>query len=439
MNEKTEIQLALKITTAASIILILILSIIIASSFYASREWLYREFSGKVRALTEWPKILNEVTKWDIGSMPWFIKKRSWPRDIVIIDDDGNVIKNELFDFTHDDIRSLLRSENGTINTKEIWEISYLTYRQKLWGYSLFMFEDMERIYDFHFRLIIIALFGSIFSFVIIFFLAKYLARLSIRPIQEHNKELESYSHNVAHELRTPLSVMRSNLELIGLKLGKFSTHIMWWISQKQEIRGRKIFSKGAYESVSDWENNFYNDEVRSFSDIQRFIQSTDDEISNMEHIIESLLFLAKPTKNKDENKKIDIIRLTEDSIEKYKLKEDIQWKTVNTNIRENIDPELYRRMLTNLIENAIKYKSEWSVFIEIKDNTLSIKNTIEKDIPEEELIKLTKSFYQRDTSRNTEWYWLWLALVEKITKMFGWKMSISCAKNAFLVEIKMK
>ena len=78
-----------------------------------------------------------------------------------------------------------------------------------------------------------------------------------------------------------------------------------------------------------------------------------------MEHIIESLLFLAKPTKNKDENKKIDIIKLTEDSIEKYKLKEDIQWKTVNTNIRENIDPELYRRMLTNLIENAIKYKSE--------------------------------------------------------------------------------
>jgi signal transduction histidine kinase len=58
-----------------------------------------------------------------------------------------------------------------------------------------------------------------------------------------------------------------------------------------------------------------------------RFIQSTDDEISNMEHIIESLLFLAKPTRNTNENKKIDIIKITEECIEKYKLQEDIQWE----------------------------------------------------------------------------------------------------------------
>ncbi len=391
MNSKSEIQLALKITTAASIILIAILSIIITSSFYASREWAYREFNEKVKMFTEWPRILNEVTKWDIGTMPWFIKKRSWPRDIVIIDDDGNIIKNELFDFTHNDIISLLRSENGRIDIKEIWEVSFLTYRQQIWGYSIFIFEDMERVYDFHFRLAIIAFLWSIIGFVIIFFLSRYLARLTIRPIQEHNKELESYSHNVAHELRTPLSVMRSNLELLRIKP----------------------------------EN--------------RFIQSTDDEISNMEHIIESLLFLAKPTRNTNENKKIDIIKITEECIEKYKLQEDIQWEKWNNQIKESIDGELYKRMFTNLIENAIKYKSGWSILVEIKDTVLSIKNTIEKEIPEEELLKLTKSFYQRDTSRNTEWYWLWLALVEKITKIFGWKMHISCTKNTFSVEIKMK
>ena len=42
------------------------------------------------------------------------------------------------------------------------------------------------------------------------------------------------------------------------------------WItekSQKQEIQGRKIFSKGFYTDVNDWEINFSNDEVRCFSD----------------------------------------------------------------------------------------------------------------------------------------------------------------------------
>jgi 16S rRNA (adenine1518-N6/adenine1519-N6)-dimethyltransferase len=36
---------------------------------------------------------------------------------------------------------------------------------------------------------------------------------------------------------------------------------------QKQEIRGKKIFSKEVYSDVNNWEINFFNDEVRSFSD----------------------------------------------------------------------------------------------------------------------------------------------------------------------------
>ena len=39
-------------------------------------------------------------------------------------------------------------------------------------------------------------------------------------------------------------------------------------IPQKQEVQGGKIFSKGAYSNVSDWEIHFSNDEVRSFSGI---------------------------------------------------------------------------------------------------------------------------------------------------------------------------
>jgi len=35
---------------------------------------------------------------------------------------------------------------------------------------------------------------------------------------------------------------------------------------QKQEVRGRKIFSKGAYSKVSDWEINFSDEEIQSFS-----------------------------------------------------------------------------------------------------------------------------------------------------------------------------
>lgn len=77
--------------------------------------------------------------------------------------------------------------------------------------------------------------------------MANHLAKITIQPIREHNKELESYSHNVAHELRTPLAVIRQNLELLRIK------------------------------------------------PTEKLITSTDEEILGMEKIIETLLFLAKP------------------------------------------------------------------------------------------------------------------------------------------------
>lgn len=140
--------------------------------------------------------------------------------------------------------------------------------------------------------------------------MARYLARITIEPIREQSKELEAYSHNVAHELRTPLSVMRSNLELLKIKPEP------------------------------------------------RFINSTDEEISGMERIIESLLFLAKPGES-NEKKELNITKKTEEIIEKYKNENPIHYTHEKKHIFKKTNEELYNRILCNLIENAIKYKSE--------------------------------------------------------------------------------
>ena len=49
-----------------------------------------------------------------------------------------------------------------------------------------------------------------------------------------------------------------------------------------------------------------------------RFINSTDEEISGMERIIESLLFLAKPGES-NEKTELNITKKTEEIVEKYK------------------------------------------------------------------------------------------------------------------------
>jgi signal transduction histidine kinase len=50
-----------------------------------------------------------------------------------------------------------------------------------------------------------------------------------------------------------------------------------------------------------------------------KYIISTDEEITGMEHIIDSLLFLAKPD-GKNNQQEIDLIRKTEEILSRYNI-----------------------------------------------------------------------------------------------------------------------
>ena len=77
-----------------------------------------------------------------------------------------------------------------------------------------------------------------------------------------------------------------------------------------------------------------------------------------MERIIESLLFLAKPD-GSDLRRELDITAKTIEIIEKYIPENPIKFTSKKTHIHTKCSGELYSRILCNLIENAIKYKSE--------------------------------------------------------------------------------
>lgn len=77
-----------------------------------------------------------------------------------------------------------------------------------------------------------------------------------------------------------------------------------------------------------------------------------------MERIIESLLFLAKPS-GTGIQKEINITKKTEEIIEKYSHDNTIKFIHEKKHILKKSSEELYNRVLCNLIENAIKYKSE--------------------------------------------------------------------------------
>lgn len=384
-----EKKLAFKISMASFLILITILIAIIWSSYL---YW-YREIERELKE--EINMISNSQWMGDmmiVGNIPPWVQRdglrRRGPREIVIFDTEKNIIKNDFLDIDTEHIETLFSIQEWKNNITNINKRTYLIARKILNTNTVFLFRDLTQFHSFHLTLIIIALLGSIFWLVIIYLLARYLAHITIEPIREQSRELEAYSHNVAHELRTPLSVMRSNLELLRMKP----------------------------ES--------------------RFINSTDEEILNMEHIIESLLFLAKPNKWNTQQE-INLTKKTEEIIQKYNSNNIIEFIHEKKHVQKKSSDELYSRILCNLIENAIKYKSEWDIRVQLTKNNITISNKIDHNISEVEQKNIIKAFYQWDQSRNSTGYGLGLALVAKIIEISGWKMNITTKDKTFIVEIQ--
>lgn len=392
-----EKKLALKISGVSFLVLIGILTTIIATSYYAQREKMYREFSDEIhifeggRIGKNIREVLGESWKLFPGQMQpptsQGDKDFRWPRDVLIFDKNHAIIKNDYLDLDLDEIAHLYNLDNFTENTVEIDEHYYIIYKKDFGDYTIFLTRDLTQLIEFHTWLIALAIMGSLIWFMVIYYFSISLAQMVIEPIREHNASLASYSHNVAHELKTPLAVMRSNMEL--LKLSKS----------------------------------------------EKLIDSTNEEVISMERIIDTLLLMANPRKHFNTSEKIDINTVTEDIVSSYENNEIHFSREKKKNVIE-WNPELYKRVVMNLIENALKYKSGWIVDIMLISNTLVVSNTVEQEMDKETVQKLTEAFYQADTSRNTQGQWLGLALVKKIVDISGWKIDINCENTLFKVSI---
>jgi K+-sensing histidine kinase KdpD len=114
-----------------------------------------------------------------------------------------------------------------------------------------------------------------------------------------------------------------------------------------------------------------------------------------MRDITDNLLFLSENTTLKD-NEKVSFLEI-------------IQGLEININLDVKKDfiingnKVLIERLITNLVENAKKYKNSNSkIQIFMDKNTFKISNKIKKSIVLEDTSVLFDTFYKLDNSRNT-------------------------------------
>ena len=221
----------------------------------------------------------------------------------------------------------------------------------------------------------------SIFSALFYFIGFRFVER-ALKPVEENLRDMSDFIHNTWHELKTPLAVMRGNLQVMQVE-GVFD---------KKLIQGN-ITEVDHMNELIEWLREL--SEVGKTSNLQSI--QLKSEVERITHDFSDLL----------DQKSIELeIQI----IESYRL---------YTN-KQELDI-----LLSNLIKNAIKYnKKWWTIHISLKRNNLSIKDTW-RGIDSKEQEKIFERFYKTESARSEEGFGIWLSLVKKIADTNGWEIQV--------------
>ncbi len=238
---------------------------------------------------------------------------------------------------------------------------------------------------------------GTIFSIAIAALSYKF-AQKSLEPAESAYIKQKQFVADCAHEMRTPLSVMKAGIEN---SLGK-----------KQDIDGYQIV-----------------------------LEETMEEVNSLTTLVNDMLFLASTeNKNKKPLETFDLVKFLEKEIEYFnnsiaEKKLDLYYSIPEQPLFIQANKAQLKRLIANLLTNAINYnipdgsiniilKKENSIELSISDTGIGISKADMKHIFDR--------FYKADKARthNNTGAGLGLAIVKEIVMNHGWKIKLSSELN---------
>lgn len=335
--------------------------------------------------------LLNQLPKFDKFS-PWERKAIKWnfeEKDFLnfILVDKSNVVKiaDIRENVTEDFIINILQNNSFLKLTQHKW---YFVKKIILEDESQFIifkklrYDLIDYIEDVSYFILI----SFLFSFLIYLIWTSFVDKIFI-PVENNIKDMSDFIHNAGHELKTPLSVIDSNIQL---------------------IKDMKTYDESMIDELKD-------------------------EVIKLNSLIDSLIKLSDIDLFK-ETQEINLDDLVWEILNDFKSKIDEKKITITKQIKQDITLTANKSyayiFISNIIWNAIKYnKIMWKIDIKYKNNFLIIKDTW-IGIKRDDITKIWDRFYKSDNSRNTPGFGIWLSLVKKIGDIYNWKISVDSEEN---------
>lgn len=220
-----------------------------------------------------------------------------------------------------------------------------------------------------------------------------FFAKKTLRPIEEMMDAQNRFTADASHELKTPLTAMRSEIEV--------------------NLRDKKL----------------------NLNSAEKLLASNLEEIDKLESLSSALLRLAKykeETKLNFENLSLsDLVTAAYEKVATLADKKNIEFRNKFENVAVHGDKDSLTELFVILLDNAIKYSPKNSIInikiekegkhavVKIADRGVGIK---ESDLPH-----IFDRFYRADQSRNKEkadGYGLGLSIAKQIVELHSGEIS---------------
>lgn len=257
--------------------------------------------------------------------------------------------------------------------------------------------KEMRSIRYFVFTGTWISLVGIIAVFIIVFIFSKIV----FNPVKRTYDKQKRFVTNAAHELKTPLTIISANNELIDAQ----------------------------YNSLDE-------------------TQAIDKQVKKLTIMINNLTLLSKldeEDKNVDLKEKVDLTKLSNDLIEPFK----VIFESRNIKFNFFVDDDCYIKGNTNLIsqllslliDNANKYALTYIDFeVRIVGKGVELKTSNDADIDEKNPNLLLERFYRNDKARGKiEGSGIGLSVVNEIVKLHKGTIKLNASNNVYSCVIKFK
>lgn len=285
-------------------------------------------------------------------------------------------------------------------------------------------------------------LFAGVLVWLGFFAVSLFLSSWAVRPVERSVQREKQFIADASHELKTPLTVIMANAELLSEQLNAYA--------ENAEASGNKT-----EEALSETGAGAFAETASARADaacgeLRRRTQNIAQESAGMKRLVEEMLLLAKTegTVPGEAETRLNLSDLAIESVLSFEALFYQEGKELTSGIDEGIfvrgrEDEL-RKLLSILLENAEKYCGDGGrARVELrrsgKQAMLSVYSTGEA-IPPEKRKALFDRFYRGDAARRGgEGFGLGLSIAKNITAHHKGSIYADSAdgENVFTAEFK--